>query len=244
MLRELKPAEERWIERVGAPRAAPASSVFPNDAVAVIYKLARSAMTTSGKARTRQWKLRFERCSPQFIEPLMGWTGDEDTLTQVELTFPSAEAAVAYARRQGLNFIVRGANSSEPALQLSDTPPARKVNGPTVRSANQRCLEWVEWTVGPDIIRAGFGPGDPAADYASPKAVLTDAQLSPAQKRDVLLHWGLNAYQIELAPPRGEPQSEPSRLDEVIDALLDLDEMEGCTLPRRLSDANRELRAA
>jgi hypothetical protein len=85
----------------------PFTSSFPPDAVAVIYRPARSAMT-SGLANTRQWKLRFERRSAPFIEPLMGWTGGDDTLTQVELTFRSAEEAVAYARRQGLKSVVHG----------------------------------------------------------------------------------------------------------------------------------------
>jgi ETC complex I subunit conserved region len=95
------------MDRVGVSPVPPTPSVFPADVVAIIYKPARSAMT-SGKARTRQWKLRFEPRSPQFIEPLMGWTGSDDTLSQVELTFPSAEAAVAYARRQGLRDVLHG----------------------------------------------------------------------------------------------------------------------------------------
>ena len=99
---------KRTAERAG--RRAEVSlmpSTFPPDAVAVIYRPARSAMT-SGQANTRTWKLRFERRSPPFIEPLMGWTGGDDTLTQVELTFPTAEAAIAYARRQGCNCVVHG----------------------------------------------------------------------------------------------------------------------------------------
>src|SRR6478672_3523343 len=91
-----KSIHQCWTERDGAPRAALTRSVFPEDAMAVIYKPARSAMT-SGKARTRDWKLRFEPRSCPFIEPLTGWTGSDDTLAQVELTFPSAAAAVAYA---------------------------------------------------------------------------------------------------------------------------------------------------
>src|SRR4029077_18057297 len=90
----------------GAPRAALTRSVFPEDAMAVIYKPARSAMT-SGKARTRDWKLRFEPRSCPYIEPL-----SDDTLAQVELTFPSAAAAVAYARRQGLRYFLQGADDS------------------------------------------------------------------------------------------------------------------------------------
>jgi hypothetical protein len=80
-------------------------SVFPPDAVARIFRPARSALT-SGKARTKSWVLHFDRRTPPVIEPLMGWTGGDDTLTQVKLTFPTREAAVAYAERQGLTFII------------------------------------------------------------------------------------------------------------------------------------------
>jgi hypothetical protein len=83
------------------------ASVFPAGAVARIYRPARSAMT-SGRARTKRWLLRFDRRTPPFIEPLMGWTGGDDTLTQIELRFPTLEAAVAYARRQGLAYVVDG----------------------------------------------------------------------------------------------------------------------------------------
>jgi hypothetical protein len=81
------------------------ASIFPAGAVARIYRPARSAMT-SGRARTKRWLLRFDRRTPPFIEPLMGWTGGDDTLTQIEISFPTLEAAVAYARRQGLAYVV------------------------------------------------------------------------------------------------------------------------------------------
>jgi hypothetical protein len=84
---------------------APSGSVFPDDAHAIIYRPCRSAMT-SGKRRTREWKLRFERRKAPFIEPLMGWTGGEDPIASVELSFPSLESAICYARRQGLRFSV------------------------------------------------------------------------------------------------------------------------------------------
>ena len=83
-----------------------AQRAFPPDTTAIIYRPARSAMT-SGKANIRSWKLRFEQRAASFIEPLMGWTGGTDTLSQVELDFPSAEAAVAYAKRQHLNIVVQ-----------------------------------------------------------------------------------------------------------------------------------------
>ncbi|WP_354270559.1 NADH dehydrogenase ubiquinone Fe-S protein 4 [Bradyrhizobium japonicum] len=43
---------------------------------------------TSGRARAQRWTLRFERRSAPYIEPLMGWTGDDDPLSQVELSVP------------------------------------------------------------------------------------------------------------------------------------------------------------
>jgi ETC complex I subunit conserved region len=71
----------------------------------LIYRPAKSAMT-SGGAGTRRWVLEFEPQSAPFIEPLMGWTGSTDPLAQVRLAFPTREAAVAYAQRQGLDYEV------------------------------------------------------------------------------------------------------------------------------------------
>ena len=99
-------ARSDFTARQGVP-AQSTRSVFPAGAQATIYKAAPSPMT-SGRARVKQWKLRFERRSAPYIEPLMGWTGDDDTLAQIELSFPSAESAIAYARRQGLQFTVQG----------------------------------------------------------------------------------------------------------------------------------------
>jgi len=117
--------------------------------MAVIYKPARSAMT-SGKARTRDWKLRFEPRSCPFIEPLMGWTGSDDTLAQVELTFPSAAAAVAYARRQGLRYILHGADNSEARPSLNANAANVSPFSSNVRSSGvwPRRLEWVERAFG------------------------------------------------------------------------------------------------
>jgi len=92
-------------------------SLFPVDAQAVIYKPARSTMMSAPK-RKEEWKLQFERRTPLRIEPLMGWTEDDDPLAQVELSFPSAEAAIAYARRQGLQYIVLGSPAHDPQSRI------------------------------------------------------------------------------------------------------------------------------
>ena len=46
---------------------------------AVIFQRQRP-VRTSGRARTKGWVLRFERQTPPFIEPLMGWTSGDDPL--------------------------------------------------------------------------------------------------------------------------------------------------------------------
>ena len=88
---------------------------------AVIYKPAKS-VTTSGRAGTKRWLLEFEPQSAPFIEPLMGWTGSTDPLAEVRLTFPSREAAVAYAQRHGLDYEVREATGSVKRQVTADNP--------------------------------------------------------------------------------------------------------------------------
>ncbi|WP_352746673.1 NADH dehydrogenase ubiquinone Fe-S protein 4 [Mesorhizobium sp. M0185] len=87
-------------------------SEFPRDAVARIYKPCRSVMT-SGRAQPKGWRLVFERRTAPVIEPLMGYTGGADTLTQVELDFPTAQAAIDYAERRGLAYAVQGSPAAE-----------------------------------------------------------------------------------------------------------------------------------
>jgi NADH dehydrogenase ubiquinone Fe-S protein 4 len=208
---QLKSAQERWEERSGAPRVASMRSVFADDVVAIIYQPARSA-TISGKARTRKWTLRFEPRSSRYVEPLTGSIGNDDTLSRIELTFPSAEAAVAHARRQGLQYVIPGlADMDSNIRQMGDTKPAQCVS--TSRP------EWLERTLGPETIRKN------AHRYVNPKDVLRDPSLSKAEKRDVLRCWALDAYLIE-STSKGDAVLRHSRLDDAIDALIDLDEPE------------------
>ncbi len=66
-----------------------------------IYQRPKNAMQ-SGRARTSQWVLEFEPAEAKQPDPLTGWAGSGDTREQVRLTFPSVEAALAYASREGL----------------------------------------------------------------------------------------------------------------------------------------------
>jgi hypothetical protein len=212
------PQHIEWDERTAAPRVQLTPSVFPDDAVVVIYKPVRSAMT-SGKARAREWKLRFEPRSPRYIEPLMGWTGSDDTLSQVELTFPSAESAAAYARRQGLHYVVQGERDVDGNVrEIVTVKPIGSANAHSF--ARPRRQERIEYRNG---VQSG---NDLSVRYAAPQDVLRDPALSEAEKREVLRRWALDSYLIELTPSGGDAVPHPSRLDEVIDVLLDLDEPE------------------
>lgn len=82
---------------------------IPSDADAVIRGPTRSVMTSANVRMRCGWVLTFERRTAPTIEPLMGWTGGDDTMTQVRLNFPTRAAAVAFANRQNLNFRVEGA---------------------------------------------------------------------------------------------------------------------------------------
>lgn len=65
--------------------------------------------TQSGRARTGQWVLEFEREGAQRPDPLTGWAGSRDTRSQVKLSFATLEAALAYAKREGLDtHVVQG----------------------------------------------------------------------------------------------------------------------------------------
>ena len=90
-------------------------SLFPADAVARIFKPSRSVMT-SGTARTKGWRLVFDRSRSPFIEPLMGYTGGHDTLTQVELEFPTLEAAIRRAAGPELRCAEAGGQAGQTAI--------------------------------------------------------------------------------------------------------------------------------
>lgn len=81
-----------------------------------IYQIPKNAMQ-SGRARTQSWMLEFERKDAQRPDPLMGWAGSADTQTQVKLTFPTLEAAQAYAEKVGVTAHVTPAPERKLKLQ-------------------------------------------------------------------------------------------------------------------------------
>jgi hypothetical protein len=66
-----------------------------------IYQRIKNSMQ-SGRAGTGQWVLEFEPVEAKKADPLTGWAGSGDTRGQVVLSFPTLDAARAYATREGL----------------------------------------------------------------------------------------------------------------------------------------------
>ncbi|MEX4007616.1 MAG: ETC complex I subunit [Neoaquamicrobium sediminum] len=71
-----------------------------------IYSPAKTAMQ-SGKAKTGHWVLEFDPEQPRKIDPLMGYTSSGDMKSQIRLTFPTLEEAIAYAKKNGLAYRVQ-----------------------------------------------------------------------------------------------------------------------------------------
>lgn len=69
-----------------------------------IYQPDKTAMQ-SGKAKD-EWLLEFAPEKPQFVDPLMGWTGMSDMKQEIRLFFPTREAAQAYAEKHRIPFEV------------------------------------------------------------------------------------------------------------------------------------------
>ena len=80
-----------------------------------LYQRSRNAMQ-SGKARVGEWILDFESKARKRPDPLTGWSGGADTKEQVRLTFPTLEAAKAYAEREGVDYHL--VPTSEPTLRI------------------------------------------------------------------------------------------------------------------------------
>jgi hypothetical protein len=70
-----------------------------------IYRPSPSVMQ-AGRANARSWVLEFEATGLPEIEPLMGWVSTDDPFLQIRLQFPTRAAAVDYAERKGLDYMV------------------------------------------------------------------------------------------------------------------------------------------
>jgi len=71
-----------------------------------IYQPAKTAMQ-SGQAKTRNWILEFSPIVAERADALMGWIGGGDTRKQLQMKFPSKDAAIAFAKKHDLSYQVK-----------------------------------------------------------------------------------------------------------------------------------------
>lgn len=187
----------------------PTVAAFPPGTAAWICRPAKLP-GTSGTANVCQWLLEFEPAVRPSIDPLTGWYGGGDTLQQVQLRFPSKEAAIDYARRHGLSFTLQ----DEAPGALSRCPAERAIAVPSHWTVFRAMDEPAVALVDMDLALT-----NPARVFASPWEVVVHPALTDAQRRQILKRWEWDARLIETADTEAMPQGEPSRLEEVLDAL-------------------------
>jgi hypothetical protein len=175
---------------------------------------------TSAPAEAQDWRLVFERRTPPFIDPLMGWTGGRDPLVQLELKFPTLEAAVAYARRQGLRYVVRHDFRSRQASQRL----ARRRRAFSDTTLDRLGLHALQGKYGQAMADTDATPPAPTEPAARPSAldVVRNPDLSLDEKRSILMNRAFDEYEHgERAI--GASETRWSRLREIERALLELE---------------------
>lgn len=203
-------------------------SFFPDGTVAHIYPPSRSAVR-AGQSRWKRWRLIFGRRSAPFIEPLMGYTGTDDTLAQVELEFPDLESAVGYARRQGLAYVVRRTADRIAQSEAISRQPSRASHAFSDATLERLGLAQLQESYG-FALDGAAGRDDPSGpeSWSSPMDVVLAPRLTLAAKRSILMNWAWTEYLIDQATNEGMPENNrPSRLDEVEQALLSLERYAG-----------------
>lgn len=190
---------------------------FPADAVAYVHRPCRSAMTSApGEA---EWRLEFEPRNAPFLDPLMGWTGGRDPLRHVSLGFPTLEAALAYAERQGLRTIVH--HDAQSRADQRDVAK-RAFSDDTLR---QLGLGRLQKSYGEAMAQASRGEEKAQRESGdSPMDVVLRPDLSVDEKRSILMNW---AFDLHLILQRQSDAAAASRLSEIEEAVLVLEDQAG-----------------
>jgi hypothetical protein len=196
-------------------------SVFPKDATAIIFRPAPSPMS-SGRAHCQDWRLVFERRRSPYLEPLMGWTSNDDPLVQVELKFPTLRSAIRYAERQGLGYAVQTSWQERNHPCSAGRGVTRAFADATLERIGLGALQtsYMKAVAGDEVRHDRRGD----EGWACPMAVVKDASLSLEAKRSILINWAWTEYLFQQSDGDGKPEDRrQSRLREVELALLELE---------------------
>jgi len=192
---------------------------LPDDAFARIYRPSRSAMT-SGMGCTKWWRLVFEPRFPPFTEPLMGWTGSRDPLAQVELRFPTLESALAYARREGLRYVVHTPATS---ADLDRVLTSERKQSFSDTMMDRLALPSLQAKYGQAMQQEDSPEANAARAEMSPMDVVNHPGLSQDEKRSLLVKWAWDEFLVEQSRAGGGSDGHASRLNEVEQAILALE---------------------
>lgn len=203
--------------------AGSAHPTLPRDAVARIFQAARSV--TSGGARKQDWRLVFERPLAPWVEPLTGLTGSDDPLAQVELRFPTQQAAVAYAERQGLAYVVQ--NDGRSGRDADERRLSRRKHAFSDATLDRIGLKPLQDSYGCALAQTSEDDAsnrDQPTLGAAAMAIVNDPERSLDDKRSILMNWAWNKYLNDQATIEGASENDhTSRLREVELALLALE---------------------
>ncbi|OAN55960.1 oxidoreductase [Paramagnetospirillum marisnigri] len=78
-----------------------------------IYRPAKTAMQSGRSGNAKSWVLEYEPAAPKQPDNLMGWLGSDDTRSQLRIKFDSCDAAVAFAKKKGLDYQVFAENARQ-----------------------------------------------------------------------------------------------------------------------------------
>jgi hypothetical protein len=102
--------------------------------VARIFRPARSAMTSA--PLPRPWIVEFERRDRPAIEPLMGWTTQEDPLATIRLSFRDLGSALDFVAAQGWDWAISETAPHRPRpIPRSEQPWRDRIAASALRRA-------------------------------------------------------------------------------------------------------------
>lgn len=86
---------------------------------AIIFQPSKSA-AQSGKARTKDWAVKFLPQQQSSIDPIMGWISEKDMMpSQVKLTFKTQEEAIRYVEDAGITYQIITKDPPKPVAPKS-----------------------------------------------------------------------------------------------------------------------------
>jgi hypothetical protein len=150
----------------------------------------------------------------------MGWTGSRDPMRPLALTFPTLDAALSYAERQGVRTVIR--HDAQSRADERDVAKRAFSDG----TLHNLGLGRLQERYGDAMALASAAEDEPRRQAGdSPLDVVRRADLSDDDKRSLLMNWAFDQYLILQRQPDGDAAR---RLSAIEEALLVLEGRVDC----------------